>query len=159
MRCIRLVTRTPPGAAGLHLDGLGKRCHIAGNPAGSDYGHVMTTLVTWVTTLLHGRRVGKDSFGNIYYEERKTPKQRRKRRWVVYNGVDEASRVPPLWHAWLHYTIDAPPDESAERGPAWQKAHVPNVTGTAQAYRPPGHTLQGGRRAKATGDYDPWIPG
>ena len=33
------------------------------------------------------------------------------------------------------------------------------LTGTDQAYRPPGHTLKGGRRAKATGDYEPWTPG
>ena len=119
----------------------------------------MTTLVTRVTTMLHGKRVGKDAFGNTYYEQRATPKGRRKRRWVVYKGADEASRVPPLWHAWLHYTSDALPDAAAERRPAWLKDHTPNATGTPQAYRPPGHTLQGGRRDKATGDYDPWTPG
>lgn len=118
----------------------------------------MTTLVTRVTTMLHGKRVAKDSYGNTYYEERRTPKGRRKRRWVVYGDADEASRVPALWHAWLHYNRDEPPGESAAGRPDWQKAHLPNVTGTAQAYRPPGHTLKGGRRDKATGDYDPWTP-
>ena len=83
----------------------------------------------------------------------------RRRRWVVYRGGDEASRVPPVWHAWLHYTSDTPPAETAGDAPPWRKEHMPNVTGTALAYRPPGHTLQGGRRDKATGDYDPWTPG
>jgi len=119
----------------------------------------MTTLVTRVTTFFHGKRVGRDTFGNTYYEERTAPKQRRRRRWVVYRGGDEASRVPPVWHAWLHYTSDTPPAETAGDAPPWRKEHMPNVTGTALAYRPPGHTLQGGRRDKATGDYDPWTPG
>ena len=46
-------------------------------------------------------------------------------------------------------------------GPAarpWQKPHIPNRTGTAEAYRPPGHEFKGGRRAAATGDYEPWTP-
>jgi NADH:ubiquinone oxidoreductase subunit len=119
----------------------------------------MTTLVTRLKTFLYGKRVGKDSFGNRYYEERIVPKRRRRRRWVVYSGPDEASRVPPVWHAWLHYTIDTPPTGTTIHAPAWKKDHMPNVTGTARAYRPPGHTLQGGRRDKATGDYEPWIPG
>ena len=41
----------------------------------------------------------------------------------------------------------------------WQKEHQPNPTGTPAAYLPPGHTLKGGRRAAATGDYEPWTPG
>jgi len=32
------------------------------------------------------------------------------------------------------------------------------LTGSPQAYRPPGHDFQGGQRAKATGDYEPWTP-
>ena len=35
---------------------------------------------------------------------------------------------------------------------------VLTLTGTDLAYRPPGHTLMGGHRAKATGDYEPWTP-
>src|SRR3546814_7347583 len=62
------------------------------------------------------------------------------------------------WHAWLHHTTDAvPPEGGPDRHP-WQKDHQPNLTGTVQAYRPPGHTLKGGRRAPATGDYEPWTP-
>jgi NADH:ubiquinone oxidoreductase subunit len=40
----------------------------------------------------------------------------------------------------------------------WQKPHIPNLTGTGLAYRPPGHTLQGGQRARSGGDYEPWQP-
>ena len=40
----------------------------------------------------------------------------------------EASRVPPEWHAWLHYTTDAPLPDDGRR--AWQKPHQANMTGT-----------------------------
>ena len=33
-----------------------------------------------------------------------------------------------------------------------------NMTGTPEAYRPPGSILGRGVRAKATGDYKPWRP-
>ena len=33
----------------------------------------------------------------------------RRRRWVVYHGVAEGSRVTPDWHGWLHHTFDEPP--------------------------------------------------
>lgn len=118
----------------------------------------MTTMVTRVITWLRGELVGRDSDGNRYYRERKKPTNRRRRRWVIYAQEDEASRVPPTWHAWLHYTADDIPDDSKSQALPWQKEHLPNLTGTAEAYRPPGHTLAGGRRAKATGDYEPWTP-
>jgi NADH:ubiquinone oxidoreductase subunit len=112
-----------------------------------------TTLFTW----LHGEAVGNDDQGNRYYQERKIVAGRRRRRWVIYNGEAEASRVPPEWHIWLHYTTNTPPSPGASRRP-WQKPHEPNHTGTPLAYRPPGHTLSGGKRDKATGDYEPWTP-
>jgi NADH:ubiquinone oxidoreductase subunit len=77
---------------------------------------------------------------------------------VIYNGEVEASRVPPEWHIWLHHTTDATPPEGGPARQPWQKDHLPNLTGTDLAYRPPGHTLKGGRRDAATGDYEPWTP-
>jgi NADH:ubiquinone oxidoreductase subunit len=118
-----------------------------------------TRLFTW----LRGEEVGKDRFGNRYYRDKSASKLakgslRRERRWVVYDGSVEASRVPPEWHAWLHYTTDQIPPESGPPMRPWQKEHRPNPTGTAEAYRPPGHTLEGGRRARNAGDYEPWRP-
>ena len=110
-------------------------------------------------TWRRGERVGADGFGNVYYRDRKAVKGQRQRRWVVFaGGESEASRVPPEWHGWLHYqTDDVPGDGSAFRQP-WQIEYQPNPTGTAAAYRPPGALEQGGQRAKATGDYEPWVP-
>jgi NADH:ubiquinone oxidoreductase subunit len=114
-------------------------------------------LGTWLFTKLRGRRVGTDAAGNVYFEERRGRPGLRRRRWVAYAGAPEASEVPPEWHAWLHYTIDAPIEEVARR--PWEKPHLPNLTGTPQSYRPPGHDYQGGQRARATGDYEAWTPG
>ena len=114
-------------------------------------------LGTWLFTRLRGRRVGADQLGNVYYEERLPRPGYRLRRWVVYVGAPEASLVPPEWHAWLHYTTEAPLVEQARH--AWEKPHLPNLTGTPASYRPPGHDYQGGTRARATGDYEAWTPG
>ena len=113
---------------------------------------------TWLFTRLHGELVGTDAFGNRYFIDRRTKGKKRERRWVMYKGAPEASKVPPEWHAWLHWNLAQPPVQGAQRK-AWQKPHVPNLTGTDQAYLPPGHTLMGGHRARASGDYEPWTPG
>ena len=112
---------------------------------------------TWLFTRLHGELVGTDSFGNRYFIDRRTKGKKRERRWVLYKGAPEASKVPPEWHAWLHSNLPQPPAAGSHDRP-WQKPHLPNLTGTVQAYLPPGHTSMGGHRAKATGDYEPWTP-
>ena len=116
------------------------------------------TLGTWLFTWFKGEEVGRDEFGNRYYLERGRRRHGHRRRWVMYSGEPEASKVPPRWHAWLHRMVDELPSESAVRKWPWEKEHIPNPTGTPEAYRPSGHVLKGGRRAKATGDYEPWRP-
>jgi NADH:ubiquinone oxidoreductase subunit len=103
--------------------------------------------------------IGEDQFGNKYYSASPRKGYKRNRRWVIYKGQPEASKVPPEWHGWLHYQTDVVPSENEKsfRRP-WQQPHQPNQTGTDQAYRPPGHILSGGKRDKATGDYKPWTP-
>lgn len=111
-------------------------------------------------TLLSGsQRVGTDVLGNKYYRAKPRPGYKRERRWVIYKGDVDASKVPPEWHGWLHHQTNDVPEPGAEsfRRP-WQKPHQPNMTGTNQAYRPPGHILKGGQRDKATGDYKAWSP-
>lgn len=117
----------------------------------------MPTMITRMITFLSGAFVGADAFGNRYYQQKRSAKSGRRRRWVVYAGDDEASLVPAQWHGWLHYTIDEPPKGDLSAHP-WEKEHIPNLTGTENAYRPPGHTLAGGKRDRATGDYEAWKP-
>ena len=106
--------------------------------------------------------VGEDGQGNRYYRTKGRkidPTLGFERRWVTYNGYAEASRVPPEWHGWLHHTVDVAPTEESYTPREWEKPHVPNMTGTANAYRPSGSTLASGRRPAATGDYQAWTPG
>jgi NADH:ubiquinone oxidoreductase subunit len=112
-----------------------------------------TRLFTW----LHGHPVGRDAGGNQYYQEKRPRAGARVRRWVIYAGAAEASKVPPEWHSWLHHTTDAPLPELGRK--PWQKPHVANPTGTIASYRPAGHDYSGGVRAATTGDYEAWTPG
>lgn len=114
-------------------------------------------LGTWLFTRRRGELVGTDSEGNRYYQDKRVVAGQRRKRWVIYNGQAEATRVPPDWHGWLHYTTDSvPPPGGAARRP-WQKEHVPNLTGTDLAYRPPGHSLNPGEKPKPP--YEAWRPG
>ncbi|MFO0989277.1 MAG: NADH:ubiquinone oxidoreductase subunit NDUFA12 [Alphaproteobacteria bacterium] len=116
------------------------------------------TIGTRIYTFFNGALVGSDAEGNRYYQEKRTPKDRPRGRWVMYKGKAEASKVPPEWHAWLHRTVDTPPTEAKRPAKPWQKEHRANRTGTPDAYHPPGSEYEGGKRAKATGDYEPWRP-
>jgi NADH:ubiquinone oxidoreductase subunit len=120
------------------------------------------TLGTQVWTSLYGEFVGEDEFGNRYFRTRGgkiDPNLGFERRWVIYNGVAEASTVPPSWHGWLHHTVDVPPTQEKVVPRPWWKPHRANMTGTPGAHRPTGSTLAQGRRPKATGDYKAWTPG
>ena len=116
------------------------------------------TMGTRLFTLRKGVFVGEDEQGNKYYEEKKPRYNGIKRRWVIYNGEAEASRVPPDWHGWLHYTFDEPPTVAPFKIKEWEKEHVPNQTGTPNAYRPSGSLYRSGQRPEATGDYEAWQP-
>ena len=111
------------------------------------------TVGTWLYTALHGVLVGADESGNTYYCSRKGD-----RRWVIYNGESEASRVPPDWHGWLHHTFAEPPTAVPLAVQAWERPHERNRTGSASAYRPPGSLHGTAARPRATGDYEAWRP-
>ncbi|MGF1445144.1 MAG: NADH:ubiquinone oxidoreductase subunit NDUFA12 [Pikeienuella sp.] len=112
-----------------------------------------TTLATRLWTARHGELVGEDEAGNKFY---RTADDRR--RWVIYAGEAEASHVSPDWHGWLHHTFDAPPTEAPLPKKAWEKPHIPNLTGTDGAYRPPGSVLTPSKRPRNASDYDAWTP-
>lgn len=114
------------------------------------------TFGTWLG--LRGKsRVGEDSLGNIYYQGG-ADVNGIPRRWVIYKGANDASRVAPEWFSWLHHQIDDVPDKALPPVRRWEKPAVPNMTGTGLAYRPAGALERGGRRAAATGDYEAWTP-
>jgi NADH:ubiquinone oxidoreductase subunit len=123
---------------------------------------VLGKIFTWwngatIGTALSMRRatrIGEDALGNVYFEGKSLP-DGRKRRYVIYDGANDASRVPPEWHGWLHHQVDGVPDGSLPPPRRWEKDPKPNLTGTADAYFPAG---AGGKRAAATDDYEAWSP-
>jgi len=86
------------------------------------------TLNTQFFTWRKGVKVGEDDQGNIYYKTHDDAK-----RWVIFNGEIEASRISPDWHGWLHKTWDEPPTEKPLDRQSWGKPHQENLTGTAMA--------------------------
>lgn len=115
------------------------------------------TIGTSLFTVRKGEQVGEDIFGNRYFQAKKA-EGGFQRRWVIYDGANDASRVPPEWHGWLHHSYDEIPESHLPQPRIWEKAPTGNLTGTAEAYRPAGALESGGNRAAATGDYESWNP-
>lgn len=112
---------------------------------------------SWGTSFFssrNGEEMGRDDAGNGYFRHRKDPA----RRWVIYDGSNDSSRVPPGWNAWLRGTIDDVPEKSLPQRRPFEQDPLPNLTGTGLSYRPSGSLSRGGQRAPATGDYEAWKP-
>jgi NADH:ubiquinone oxidoreductase subunit len=115
--------------------------------------------IWWVTVTSGAKKIGTDHWGNSYFEAAARKGYTRPRRWVLYKGDAEATKIPPEWHGWIHFQTNiVPSDTHPSYRRIWQTPHTPNQTGTANAYRPDGHLLAKGKRAKATGDYEAWTP-
>jgi NADH:ubiquinone oxidoreductase subunit len=93
------------------------------------------------------QKVGADEFGNEYF------KNKSGKRFVVYRGIAEASKIPAQWHGWMHYNEDSAPVEINTHKFAWQKIHLPNLTGTKNAYSPKNSAAK-----KTSSKYEAWEP-
>ena len=116
------------------------------------------TVGTALFSAMKGEQVGTDAQGNAYFRSNVKTAEGLDRRWVIYHGANDASRVPPEWFSWLHHQIDDVPSKALPPVRPWQKPALPNLTGTPLAYRPSGALEKGGVRAAATGDYEAWTP-
>jgi NADH:ubiquinone oxidoreductase subunit len=79
--------------------------------------------------------VGKDVFGNKYYESSSKlfkNNKNSKKRWVVYKGYAEGSKASPEWHAWLHHSSKRKPASLNKKNVLFK----PNMTGTPKKYSP-----------------------
>jgi NADH:ubiquinone oxidoreductase subunit len=111
-------------------------------------------LFTW----RNGEFVGEDEFGNRYYRAPSAiPDSIPERRWVVYHGYAEGSIVPPGWHGWIHHRVKDPPKREDYRPQEWEKPHIPNLTGTPLAYRPPGSLFRR-KPPPPKPSYEAWKP-
>tara|TARA_B100001250_G_C19202063_1_gene529866 strand:- start:9 stop:362 length:354 start_codon:yes stop_codon:yes gene_type:complete len=116
------------------------------------------SLGTKIYTWFYGNLVGVDNFGNKYYCNNSDFNNLNAKRWVIFNGIIEATKVPPEWHAWLHKSIDVPPLNYKHKY-HWQKNHQPNFTGTKKAYYPSSHPLSKNYNSdNEKKDYESWTP-
>jgi NADH:ubiquinone oxidoreductase subunit len=115
------------------------------------------TVGTMLFSARHGEHVGTDAQGNTYYRAKKKiaagePFAGTERRWVIYAGANDASRVPAEWHGWLHGNVAGVPESHMPPARIWETEFTPNETGTATAYRPQGALERGGQRAPVVRD-------
>ena len=109
------------------------------------------TLNTQLFTALHGQLVGEDAQGNRFYQNKDSSK-----RWVLFNGEAEASRIAPDWRCWLSHTYENAPNNEPLAHKPWEQPHKPNLTGTPLAYVPPGSIRRPDPVERK--DYEAWAP-
>ena len=88
------------------------------------------TIGTKIQTLLYGKLKGEDSFGNKYYQSKAG------KRWVIYKGEVEASKIPNEWFSWMHFTNNKIENSHEFKKYNWQKPHQSNQTGTKNSHHP-----------------------
>ena len=88
------------------------------------------TFGTRIKTIFTGKLVGKDSFGNKYYENKKG------KRWIIYSGEIDATKIPVEWYSWMHFTQNKIEKKHELKKYDWQKPHQHNLTGTNGSYYP-----------------------
>ena len=88
------------------------------------------TFGTFLKTLFYGAYVGKDEFGNKYYQSKKDE------RWVIYSQNIEATKITSDWYLWIHHTVDKIPEEKIQKKYIWQKKHLENQTGSKNSFKP-----------------------
>ena len=88
------------------------------------------TFATRIKTILSGKLIGSDEYGNKYYESK------RGKRWVIYASEIDASKIPVEWYSWIHFMPNKIENIHKLEKHDWQKPHQPNLTGTDSAYYP-----------------------
>tara|TARA_B100000965_G_scaffold354461_1_gene331148 strand:- start:1108 stop:1440 length:333 start_codon:yes stop_codon:yes gene_type:complete len=89
-----------------------------------------TTIGTRLKTIFFGKLVGKDSFGNKYYQNKSG------KRWVIYKDEIDASKIPSEWFSWMHFMKNKIENVHDFQKYEWQKPHQHNQTGTDNSYHP-----------------------
>ena len=88
------------------------------------------TLGTRIKTILFGKLIGSDEYGNKYYQSKKG------KRWVIYANEIDASKIPVEWYSWIHFMPNKIENIHKLEKHNWQKPHQANLTGTESAYYP-----------------------
>ncbi|TPX34557.1 hypothetical protein SmJEL517_g02798 [Synchytrium microbalum] len=88
-----------------------------------------------------GTLVGKDSFGNEYYEDKNDVAGRD--RWVMYAKWNyDPTQIPPEWHQWMQHVIDETPTKVPPIEPIYRQPYSESLTGTTSAFKTYSTTTQ-----------------
>ena len=88
------------------------------------------TFGTRIKTIMYGRFIGSDEYGNKYYQSKMG------KRWVIYANEIDASKIPIEWYSWIHFMPNKIENIHKLEKHDWQKPHQSNLTGTDSAYYP-----------------------
>tara|TARA_B100001123_G_C14316096_1_gene633279 strand:- start:139 stop:498 length:360 start_codon:yes stop_codon:yes gene_type:complete len=88
------------------------------------------TIGTRIQTFFIGKLIGKDNFGNKYYQSKNG------KRWIIYKDEIDASKIPGEWYSWMHSIKNKIENTHDLKKFEWQKLHKPNQTGTENSYHP-----------------------
>ena len=108
------------------------------------------TIGTRIWSFLNGYQVGKDKFGNLYMHNKNDSK-----RWVLYTGEVDSTKIPPEWNGCLRFTSNEIP--TTEKRYKWEKEHLKNQTGTKNSYYPSASVFRN-PRSKKRAEYEQWSP-
>jgi NADH:ubiquinone oxidoreductase subunit len=104
-------------------------------------------LINRIFIKFSSQKIGDDEFGNQYFQNKNG------KRFVIYKGIPEPSKVPFEWHGWLHHSTNIAPVNIDTHKYSWQKIHLPNLTGTKNSYSP-----KNSLEPKTSATYEAWKP-
>ena len=114
-------------------------------------------FLTYLKLFFTANYIGEDSYKNKYYESKKRKDYLgRKKRFCIFNGIVEASKIPSNWHAWIHHNSNVAIEHQKY---FWMKSHIPNLTGTLHSFQPNHHTqfnVYGNNSINKNKNYTPW---
>ena len=108
---------------------------------------------TKLYSIFFGKKVGVDAFGNSYF----TSKKNDLKRWVLYKKQVDPTAISVEWQLWLNSNAENTPAKS-NNDFAWQKARLPNQTGSDKAYHPRSRKYDEGSKKEKSIDNKIWRP-
>ena len=116
---------------------------------------VVNNLGTILHTILFGKVVGQDKFGNRYFISKRQPF----RKWVLYKNEKDPTIIPVNWQQWLtdNSDIKSPIEIKNNKKYNWEKNRIQNNTGTSKAYHP-AKDLKKEQAADKQKKYKSWKP-
>lgn len=111
-----------------------------------------------ISSYFSGKKVGKDKFGNVFYESKNLSRYfRRSTRWVIYNGIPEPTKISSEWHSWLHHQKNSLPSKN-QQSIMCTKERGLNLTGSKFSYCPLNSYIEDRRNTEKLATYIKWKP-